>query len=349
MGACRGVGAVLSVFAVSWIGATLAPRIAVADPVADFYTGKKINVIVGSDAGGGYDAITRLMARHIGRHIPGNPTVIVQNMPGAASFTAANNIYNVAPKDGTALGQVQRTILTANITHQQGARFEVEKFSWIGNLANEMTLFLSWHTSPVKTVEDMQTRGIVMGGAGQTSAAEIQMRMFNELIGTKIKIVSGYPGQAQMQLALERGEIEGMGPWAWSNLQTHHELLDEHKVNLLLQAGVLERSTILPDVPTPFEFVKNDEDRQVMELYYSQEAAARPVLAPPNVPADRLKALRAGFIALGSDEAFLADAVKAHIPVDPTSNVEIENLVHRIATTPPNIVERLGKLMSPAG
>jgi tripartite-type tricarboxylate transporter receptor subunit TctC len=328
--------------------AALAPA-AYADAIADFYKGRTISVIVGSAPGGGYDAIARLMARHMGNHIPGHPALVVQNMPGAASFVAANNIYNVAPKDGTALGEVQRTILSANITHQKGVRFDVEKFSWIGNLATDMTVFLSWHTSPVKTAQDMLTHEIVMGGAGQTSAAEIQLRMFNALIGTHIKIVSGYAGQAQMQLALARGELEGMGPWSWSNLMMHSDLLKEHKVNLLLQTGVLERTKILPDVPTPFEFVKNDEDRQVMALYYSQEQAARPILAPPGVTAARLAALRAAFLALGHDPAFLADGAKLHIPVDPTSGAEIEQLVHRIATTPPRVVDRLGKLMSPPG
>jgi tripartite-type tricarboxylate transporter receptor subunit TctC len=346
MGALRGIGAVLSVFAVLGIGAASAPRAAAADAVADFYAGKKIVVIVGSDAGGGYDAIARMMARHIGRHIPGNPTLVVQNMPGAASFTAANNLYNTAPKDGTALGAIQHTILTANVTHQAGARFDVEKFAWIGNLAKDVTLFISWHTARVKTAEQMLSQEILMGGAGQTSAAEVQMRMFNALIGTHIKVISGYPGQAQIQLAMQRGEVEGMGPWSWSNLQTHHDLLDDHKVNFLLQAGVLERTRILPDVPTPFEFIKSSEDRQVMQLYYLQEVAARPVLAPPGVPADRLAAIRAAFMALGQDEAFRADADKAHVPADPSSNVDIERVVRQINETPPNIVERLGKLVS---
>jgi tripartite-type tricarboxylate transporter receptor subunit TctC len=314
------------------------------DAVADFYATRKIVVIVGSDSGGGYDAIARLMARHIGRYIPGNPTLVVQNMPGAASFTAANYLYNAAPKDGTAIGEVQRTILTANITHQQGVRFDVEKFGWIGNLSTEMTVFLSWHTSPVKNAQDMQTREIIMGGAGPTSAGEVQMRMFNALIGTHIKIVSGYPGQNQVQLAMERGEVEGMGPWSWSNLQTHHDLLDGHKINLLLQTSVLERTKDLPDVPTPFEFVKNDDDRKVLELYYSQEAAARPILAPPNVPGDRLSALRSAFMAVGKDKGFLDDADKAHIPVDLTGHENIEKLVHTISNTPPSVVERFGKL-----
>jgi tripartite-type tricarboxylate transporter receptor subunit TctC len=267
-------------------------------------------------------------------------------MPGAASFTASNYIYNAAPKDGSVIGEVQRTILTANITHQDGARFDVDKFSWIGNLATEMTVFLSWHTAPVKTAQDMLSHQIVMGGAGQTSAGEVQMRMFNALLGTKIKIVSGYPGQNQVQLAMERGEVEGMGPWSWSNLEMHHDLLDAHKINLLLQTSVLERTAALPDVPTPFEFVRNDDDRKVLELYYSQEAAARPILAPPNVPADRLRALRDAFMALSKDAAFHSDADKAHIPVDPTSHVDIERLVHTISTTPPSVVERFGKLVS---
>jgi tripartite-type tricarboxylate transporter receptor subunit TctC len=324
----------------------VAPVARAADAVADFYSTHKITVIVGSDSGGGYDAIARLMARHITRYIPGNPTLVVQNMPGAASFTASNYIYNAAPKDGTVIGEVQRTIMTANITHQQGVRFDVDKFSWIGNLSTEMTVFLSWHTSPVKTAQDMLKQQIIMGGAGPTSAGEVQMRMFNALLGTKIKIVSGYPGQNQVQLAMERGEVEGMGPWSWSNLQMRHELLDGHKINLLLQTSVLQRTADLPDVPTPFEFVKDGdaEARQVLELYYSQEAAARPILAPPDMPGDRLSALRSAFIAVGKDQGFLDDAEKAHIPVDVTGHEDIEKLVRTISNTPPNVVDRFSKL-----
>lgn len=321
-------------------------RSAAADPVADFYAGKKITLIVGSDAGGGYDANARLMSRHMSRFIPGNPMLVVQNMPGAGSFLAANNIYNLAAKDGTTMGLVQRTILSANVTHQNGAHFDVEKFNWIGNLANEISLFLAWHDAPVKTAQDMFTKEFIMGGGGPTSDSEVQARMLNALLGTKIKIVSGYPGQAQIQLAMERGEVQGMGGWGYSNLQMHISLLNEHKINLLMQ-GALERYHKLPDVPTPFEFAKTDEDRQVLALFYSQQTVARPVLSPPGLPGDRLTALRAAFLKMGEDEDFRKDAEKVHLDIDMSSNEAIEKVVHTISTTPPAIVEKFAKLNAP--
>ena len=321
-------------------------RTVAADPVADFYAGRTVTVIVGSAPGGGYDANARLVSRHMGRFIPGNPNVVVQNMPGAGSFVAANNVYNLAPKDGTIMGLVQRTILSANITHQSGAHFDVEKFNWIGNLADEISLFLAWHTAPVKTAQDMFTKEFIMCGGGPTSDSEVQARMLNALIGTKIKIVSGYPGQAQIQLAMERGEVQGMGGWGYTNLQMHINLLNEHKINLLMQ-GALERFSKLPDLPTPFEFAKTDEDRQVLALFYSQQTVARPVLSPPGLPADRLKALRAAFLKMGQDEAFRKDAEKAHLDVDITSNEAIEKVVKTISSTPPAIVEKFAKLNAP--
>jgi tripartite-type tricarboxylate transporter receptor subunit TctC len=178
---------------------------AAADPVSDFYTGRKMTVIVGSDVGGGYDTLARLMARHLGKYIPGSPTLVVQNMPGAASFIAANNVYNVAPKDGSTIGLVQRTILSANVTKQNGVRFDVEKFSWVGNLDSETSFFLAWHEAAVKKAEDLFTTELVIGGGGPTSDSEVQARMLNALIGTKFKVVSGYPGQNQILLAMERG------------------------------------------------------------------------------------------------------------------------------------------------
>jgi tripartite-type tricarboxylate transporter receptor subunit TctC len=322
--------------------------IAAADPVADFYSSHKMTVIVGSDVGGGYDTLARLMGRHLGKYIPGNPTLVVQNMPGAASFIAANNVYNVAPKDGTVIGLVQRTILSANVTKQSGVRFDVEKFSWIGNLDQETSFFLAWHDAPVKSAKDLFTTELVIGGGGPTSDSEVQARMLNALIGTKFKVVSGYPGQNQILLAMERGEVHGMGGWGWNNVQMHGDLLKDGKITLLLQCA-LERLPQLPDLPTPFDFVKSDEDRKALELFYLQQTVARPVLSPPSVPADRLAVLRSAFMTMANDEAFHQDAAKAKLEVSPSSYAEIEKVVHTISTTPPNVVERLAKVVTPPG
>jgi tripartite-type tricarboxylate transporter receptor subunit TctC len=319
-----------------------------ADGVADFYSGRKMTVIVGSDVGGGYDTLARLMARHLGGHIPGGPTLVVQNMPGAASFVAANHVYNVAPKDGTTIGLVQRTILSANVTKQSGIRFDVQKFNWIGNLDSEVSFFLAWHTAPVKTARDLFATELVLGGGGPTSDSEVQARMLNALIGTKIRVISGYKGQNQIMLAMERGEVQGMGGWGWNNIQMHSDLLRDGKINLLLQCA-LERMPQMPDLPTPFDFVKSDVDRQALELFYLQQTVARPVLSPPGVPADRLAALRSAFMAMAKDDAFHKDAEKAHIEVAPSSFAEVDKVVHTISTTPPDVIDRLSKVVTPPG
>ena len=318
-----------------------------AQSVADFYAGRKITVVVGSDAGGGYDTQARLMARHLGRFMPGSPSLVVQNMPGAGSINAANFLYALAPKDGTAIGLIQRTLLSANLTGQKGVRFEVAKFNWIGNLASEVPLFVSWHTSPIKTVRDLFAHEMVMGGGGPTSDSEVQARMLNALIGTKIKIVSGYAGQAEIQLAMERGEVEAIGGWSWSNLKARNPTyLSEHKVNILLQ-GALARAEDLPDVPTPFDFVKSDEARKVLELFYAQQKVARPIVAPPDVPAERLAALRHAFDRMTEDAAYRAEAAKLKLETSAGSYRSIEAVIAIIAATPPAIAAKYSALNNP--
>ena len=318
--------------------------IAHADPIADFYSTKKITVVVGSDAGGGYDTQAHLMARHLGDFLPGHPTLVVQNMPGAGSINAANFLFNSAPKDGTVIGLIQRTLLSANLTNQKGVRFDVQAFNWIGNLATETPIFVSWHTSPIKTMQDLLQHEMVLGGGGPTSDSEVQARMLNALLGTRIKIVSGYPGQAQIQLAMERGEVEAVGAWGWSNLKSRNPTyLTEHKVNILIQ-GALERASDLPDVPTPFDFVNNADDRKILEVFYAQQNVARPVVAPPDLPSDRLSALRQAFNDMAKDQAFLDDAKKLKLDVDPTSHESIEKVIKIIAATPKSIADRFATL-----
>jgi tripartite-type tricarboxylate transporter receptor subunit TctC len=320
---------------------------AVADPIADFYAQRTITIIVGSDVGGGYDTQGHLMARHLGNYIPGHPAVVVQNMPGAGSMIAANYVYNLSPKDGTTIGLIQCTLLTANLANQKGVRFDVEKFNWIGNLAAEVPLFISWHTSPVKTIADLFQREMVMGGGGATSDSEVQARMLNALIGTKIKIVSGYTGQAQIQLAMERGEVEGMGGWDWSNLKSRNSnYLSDHKVNILLQ-GAAQRAVDLPNVPTPFDFVKNVNDRKILELFYAQQAVTRPIAAPPDIPADRLAALRKAFIDMVGSREFQADARNLRLEASATSYESIENVLRLIASIPPDTAERFAEFDTP--
>lgn len=321
-----------------------------AQSVADFYKGKQVIVIVGSSPGGGYDAQGRLVARHLGKHIPGNPGFVVQNMPGAGSLQATNHLYNLAPKDGTVMGLVQRGMLTAKLTSPQGVRFDVEKFNWIGNLASETAVTVVWHDSPIKTVEDLFAKETIVGGTGPTIDTETTPRLFNALIGTKFRIVGGYPGTSEVLLAMERGEVHGLGDWSWSNVKTRRpEYLTEKKIRVLMQ-GALQKEPDLPDVPLALDYVKNDEDRKVMELFLAQKTVARPVVAPPEIPKDRVAALRSAFMAMAKDSEFRADAEKTKLEIDVSSGEAVDAVVKRIVSTPQALADRLtAAITAPAG
>ena len=321
-----------------------------AQSVADFYKGKQITVIVGSSPGGGYDAQGRLVSRHLGKHIPGNPGFVVQNMPGAGSLQATNHLYNLAAKDGTVMGLVQRGMLTAKLTSPQGVRFDVEKFNWIGNLASETAVTVVWHDSPIKTIEDLFSKETIVGGTGPTIDTETTPRLYNALIGTKFRIVGGYPGTSEVLLAMERGEVMGLGDWSWSNVKTRRpEYLTEKKIRVLMQ-GALQKEPDLPDVPLALDFVKNDEDRKVMELFLAQKTVARPVVAPPDIPAARVAALRAALVAMAKDPEFRADAQKTKLEIDVSSGDTVDAVVKRIVSTPQALADKLTAAISaPAG
>jgi tripartite-type tricarboxylate transporter receptor subunit TctC len=318
-----------------------------AQSMQDFYSGKTLAVIVSSDPGGGYDAQARLMARHIGRFIPGHPTTIVQNMPGGGGILEANYIYNVAPQDGTVIGLVQRGVLTAQLTHQSGVRFEIAKFNWVGNLASENSVVISWYTSPVKTADDLFTKQLIVGSTGATSDSEMSPRLYNTLIGTKFKIISGYKGSTDVVLAMEKGELQGIADWAWSNIKTKGaQYLRDKRINLLLQTS-LRRAPDLPNVPLGLDYVKNDTDRKTMELYLAQKTVARPVMAGPNLSTERAAALRKAFVDMSNDPQFKADAEKAKLEVDPSSGAAVEKVVALISSTPDNIAKRLEEAVNP--
>jgi tripartite-type tricarboxylate transporter receptor subunit TctC len=320
---------------------------AAAQSVADFYKGKQVVLIVGAASGGGYDLQGRLLARHIGKHIPGNPTVIVQNMPGAGSLQATNHLYNLAAKDGTTFGLIQRDMLVAKAMNAPGVRFEIEKFNWIGNLASEIGIVVAWHTSPIRTTEDLFKTEMIVGGTGTTIDTETSPRLMNSLIGTKFRVVSGYSGTAAVLLAMERGEVMGLGDWSLSNIRSRNaQMLQDGKIRLLMQA-TLKKSPDLPNVPLMLDFAKTPEDRQLMEVFLSQKVAARPVLAPPGVPSDRVKALRDAFMATAVDPEFIQDAEKSRLEVSPSSGEELEKIVANISHVPQPLMDRLKAAISP--
>ncbi|HEY6258692.1 MAG TPA: tripartite tricarboxylate transporter substrate-binding protein [Xanthobacteraceae bacterium] len=320
---------------------------AAAQSVADFYRGKQIILMVGSSPGGGYDAIARLVARHLVNHIPGNPNIVVQNTPGGGSLTMTNRIYRVAPQDGTVMGLVQRGVLLAQLTKQPNVQFEVSKLNWIGSVSPEQSLVVAWNTAPVKTVQDLLATQLIVGGTGATSDLEASARLLNATIGTKFKIVSGYPGQADVSLAMERGEIQGTADWSWSEIKTRHaDLLEAKKINLLLQ-NALRKAPDLPDVPLAMDLIKDDTDRRMGDLYFGVKEIARPILAAPGVPADRLAALRAAFMMLKGDADFRMDAQAVGIEVDPTPASNIDAYVKLTASASPEVVRRLTEILNP--
>ena len=313
-----------------------------AQSVEEFYKGKQVTIIVGSAPGGGYDATARLFARFMGTHLPGAPNMIVQNMPGAGSLTATNNLYNLAPKDGSTIAVVQRGMLTAKLTNPNGVRFDVEKMNWIGNLAPEVATIVSWKTSPVKTTDDLFKTELIVGGPGPTLDPETVPRLLNAMIGTKFRIVSGYSGNTEILLAMERGEVGGTADLAWSNVKRRTDL--RPNLNILMQVG-LEKAHDL-DVPLALDFAKTKEDREIMELFFIQKTVARPLVAPPNVPADRVLALRKAFIDMTKDKAFLAEAEKLALDIEPATGEDIQKIIAKIAATPQEIADKLTKAIT---
>jgi tripartite-type tricarboxylate transporter receptor subunit TctC len=313
-----------------------------------FYAGKQITLIAGSAVGGGYDLLTRLMARHLARHLEGNPAIIVQNMPAAGSLAATDYISNTAPKDGTVIALIQRGMLLAKWTNPGGVRFDLERLGWIGSLNSETGLVLAWHTAPHRTARDLFTRELIVGGHAGVEP-ELTPRLYNALIGTRFKIVTGYNGTAEIALAMERGEVQGIGDWSWTSLRkVRPDWLRDNKVRLLMQAG-LRKDPDLPDLPSALDFVSNDADRRVLELFFTQKTVARPVIAPPGVPPERLAALRAAFAALAQDRDFLADAERSALEAAPLAGEAVDKIIALIAATPTELAERLTKSIAPPG
>jgi tripartite-type tricarboxylate transporter receptor subunit TctC len=324
------------------VAAIWAATPAYAQSVAEFYSGKQITLIVGASAGGGYDTQARLVARHLGKHVPGNPTIIVQNMPGAGSLAATNYIQNGAAKDGSVLALVMRSMLLIKNWSPATVRFDLSQINWIGSINSEVAVAAAWHTAPHKTVKDLFDKELIVGGTTGVDP-ETTPRLFNALLGTKFKIVNGYPGTTEIILAMERGEVQGIGDWSWSSMKTARpDWLRDRKITLLMQAA-LQKDPELPDLPSALDFVKNDADRKVMELYLTQKTVARPVIAPPRIPPERLAALRAGFIALAKDKEFIADAQNTRLEVAPISGEAVDKVISLIISASPETTERLGK------
>jgi tripartite-type tricarboxylate transporter receptor subunit TctC len=318
---------------------------AAAQSVAEFYAGKQITMTVGSTPGGGYDTQARLVARHLGRHIPGNPTIVVQNMPAAGSLAATNHMFNIAPRDGTAIALVQRGMLLIKNWNPSAVRFELGKFNFLGSINREVALAVSRADAPVKTAEQLFTTELITGATAGIDP-EITPRLLNALIGTKFKLVMGYPGVSEIILAMERGEVQGLADWSISSLKAARPTwLPEKRINLLMQIA-LQKDPEFAHVPFALDFVKTDADRAVMELYLTQKTVARPVLAPPGVPADRIAALRTAFGALATDPQFMADGAKTKLDVALVTGPEVDKVIGMITSASAETAARLQKAIA---
>ena len=324
------------------IAVTAALLAAPAGPAAaaDFYQGKQVTIVVGFTPGGTYDLTARLYARHIGRYLPGKPSVLVQNMPGAGSLVAAANLYNVAPKDGTTLGVVGGgTVIEPLVGTAQG-KYDARRFTWIGGRTRDNFLCLVWQTAPVASIEDVKRREVVVGATGPGSRTMTFPKALNEIAGTKFKIVSGYPGGNDVNLAMERGEVGGRGSNSWASWKaTHPQWLAEKKIYILVQIA-LKRHAELADVPTMMELAKNEEDRAVLAFLSADIPISRAYVTTPGTPADRVAALRRAFDATMKDPAFLAEAQKANVDVSPSTGEEAQKFSDLIANTPPAVIAR---------
>jgi len=309
-----------------------------ADPVEDFYKNRTIRVVIGYSVGGGYDLYARLLARHMEKYIPGHPKLLPQNMEGAGSLKATNYLYGVAPKDGSTIGIIGRGLAMEPLLGD--GKYDATKFTWIGSIASEISICASWHTSPVKTWDDVLTRNFTVGGNGSGSDPDIFALLLRNVFGAKIKLVTGYPGGADINLALERGELEGRCGWSWSTIKSRNaSWLQERKINLLAQFA-LEKHQDLSDVPLIMDLATTQEQRQILRLILARQVMGRPVLAPPGVPEDRKLALRKAFDATMTDPEFLAEAKKADLEVNPVNGETIDRLLADLYQTPKDILEK---------
>jgi len=316
-----------------------------AQSVADFYRGQSISMVVSSSAGGGYDTLSRAVAKYLGRHIPGNPSVIVRNMPGAGGILAMNYLANVAPRDGLTVGQVQNNTPFEPLLGTKQADYDATTLTWLGTPSVETGLLIVWHTSPVKTIEDARRIPITAGASGANSTPSFYARLLNELLGLRLKIIPGYPGQNEAFLAMERGELDSYSSTFWSSLtSTKPDWIKEKKIRVLVQYGP-EKEAELPDVPYGPDLVASDDDKKLFEAAYAPLAAGRPFVAPPGLPAERAAALRAGLLATFNDPDFLAEAARAHLIINkPTSGEAMQAQIAHVNQLPQRIVDRLRRI-----
>ena len=322
------------------LAVTIAASCAQAATPADFYKGRTVQLIVGFSAGGGYDLYARVLARHMGRHIPGNPAVVPQNMPGAGSVKAANYLYSVAPKDGAVFGIFDRGLpMERLLGRTEGQQFDATKFTWIGSVTDEPAVCGFSAKSGIRSWQDMKTKPFKVGGAGATADDEIYPAVLKNMFHVPVRVVSGFPGRAETVLSIQRGEIDGLCGWSWSSLMSRDkQLLDSKQITIALELGV-DKALDLPGVPLLGDLTDDAKQKAALKLIFSRLTVARPFAAPPGLPADRTKVLRDAFDATMKDPAFVAEMRKLALDVRPQTGTKVEQLVREVYAYPPDVVK----------
>lgn len=305
-----------------------------------FYAGKTIDLIVGFPAGGFNDVNARLAARHLGNHLPGKPKVIARNMPGGGSIIASNHLYSLARKDGTVLALVSPTVPMDEKLGAGGVKFETAKFNWIGRIGTAVNVAMVWHTSPIKSVEDLKTRTSTTGATGAGSVVAVYPNVLNHMLGTRIKIVMGYAGSAEAMLAMERGEVEGhTASWEAVNA-LHPSWAKEGKIRVLVQFA-LARHPLLPSVPTAVDLVSSPEDVATMKAMVASGDIGKSIMTTPDVPADLVAAMRRAFDAMCRDPEFIADAQRSGVDVTPMKGEDLQRFIEELSAIPQPVITRV--------
>ncbi len=309
-----------------------------AGAVEDFYKGRTITVLIGYSPGGSYDAAARVLAKYMGKYIPGTPNIVTQNMPGAGTLTLANSLYNVSPRDGTAFGIFARGMAMEPLVGRSETRFDASRYTWIGSSTNEISLCATYTTAPVRTWQDALSKDFTVAGNGSGSDPDVFTNVLHNLFGLKGRLITGFPGSAEISLAMERGEVDGRCGWSWSSIKAEKaDWLKDKKLNLIVQLA-LQKAGDLPDTPLITDLAVNERQRQILKLIFGRQTMGRPFAAPPGVPEDRALALRTAFDAVMKDPEYIAEALKRGLEVNPVSGQDVAKLVSELYATPKDIV-----------
>jgi tripartite-type tricarboxylate transporter receptor subunit TctC len=319
---------------------------AAADPVADFYPGKTVQVLIGFSPGGGYDIYGRTVARYLGRHMPGKPTVVPQNMPGAGSLKSVNFLYNVAPKDGTAIAHFAPGVMFEPLLgHPEGAQFDATRFEWLGSASREASVCAFMTRAGIKSWADMRTKATIIGASGGGAESDVFPTVLRNMFHLPLKIVTGYPGGTEITLAMERREVDGRCGWSWTSLLSRSKaLLDSHQLDIVLQIA-LQKTKDLPDVPLIVDVTDDADQKAALKLIVARQSIARPFAAPPGVPPERARALREAFAATMADPDFIAEAKSQQLDVDPVTGADVAALIREVYASSPAAVKLAAQSM----